>query len=659
MADRQQLANALRMLAIDSVQQANSGHPGMPMGMADIAQVLWQDFLQHNPKDPNWINRDRFLLSNGHGSVLQYGLLHLSGYDLPITELKAFRQLHSKTPGHPENGLTPGVEATTGPLGQGLAMGIGMAFAEKMLAQQFNRDKQAVIDHHTYVFAGDGCLMEGVSHEACSLAGTWKLGKLIVFWDDNQISIDGDTAGWFTTDTPARFKAYDWQVIEAVDGHNPEAIHQAIQQAHSDGSRPTLICCKTSIGYGSPNLVNTSSCHGSPLGEEEIKHVRDNLSWPHPPFHIPDEIYQAWDATTAGQERQQNWRGLFDNYQQQHPELAEELLRRCNQQLPTDFQKKTNEWITELTQTKPIATRKASQQCLNFFGPLLPELLGGSADLTGSNCTNWEQSVSRIGNAIEGNYIHYGVREFGMSAIMNGISLHHGFIPFGGTFLVFMDYARNAIRMSALMKQPVIYVFSHDSIGLGEDGPTHQPIEHINILRSTPNVHTWRPADLLETAAAWDTSLNQTQTPSCLLLSRQNLPALPHSAETRSNLNKGAYVLIGSENDELAIIATGSEVHLAVEAAETLKQQGISARVISMPCHEIFQQQTAEYQQTVLPDNITKRIAIEAGQRNFWYQYVGLNGKIIGIDCFGESAPAEQIYQTMNITSNAIIDAAN
>jgi transketolase len=644
---------------MDAVQKANSGHPGMPLGMADIAQVLWSDFLHHNPANPQWLNRDRFILSNGHGAMLQYALLHLSGYDLSLDDIKNFRQLHSKTPGHPEYSYTPGVETTTGPLGQGLANAVGMAIAEKALAAEFNQVGHSIIDHYTYVFMGDGCLMEGISHEACSLAGTLGLGKLIAFWDDNCISIDGHVEGWFTDDTPKRFESYDWHVIRGVDGHNPEAVKQAIEQARAVTDKPSLICCRTIIGFGAPNKQGTADTHGAPLGDAEIAAARKFLEWDYPPFVIPDEIYQAWDARKKGAQLEQEWQQQFSAYQQAYPKLAAELQRRAAGKLPAEWEAKTSAFIQQ-TQAKAadIATRKASENCLNAYGPLLPELLGGSADLSGSNLTWWSGSKALTKETPNGNYIYYGVREFAMAAIMNGIALHGEFIPYGGTFLTFLDYARNAVRLSALMKQRVVYVFTHDSIGLGEDGPTHQPIEHITIIRVTPGLISWRPCDEAETAVAWKFAIEH-QGPTCLLLSRQALPHQERSTQQVSDIARGAYVLFDcAKTPEVIIIATGSEVSLAMAAAKQLTAEGRRIRVVSMPASNVFDQQSLEYREQVLPNKVKCRLAIEAGATNFWYKYVGINGKIIGIDRFGESAPAKDVFKFLGITTEHVIEAA-
>lgn len=661
MPTRRQLANAIRALSMDAVQKANSGHPGMPMGMADIAEVLWNDFFHHNPSNPDWSNRDRFILSNGHGSMLQYSLLHLTGYELSLDDLKHFRQLHSKTPGHPEYGYTPGVETTTGPLGQGLANAVGMALAERTLAAQFNRPGHDIVDHYTYVFLGDGCLMEGISHEACSLAGTWGLGKLIAFWDDNGISIDGQVSGWFTDDTPKRFAAYHWHVIADVDGHDAESVKQAILQAQAVTDKPSLICCKTTIAYGAPNLAGSCEAHGAALGDKEIAAARVQLNWPYPPFEIPAEIYAAWDARSKGAEWENQWQEKFNAYRQAFPELAAEFSRRVAGTLPTDWMEKSAQIIHTIhTKAENIASRKASQNTLNSFGPLLPELLGGSADLTGSNLTLWSESTPLTKDHLTGNYIYYGVREFGMSAIMNGIARHGGFIPYGGTFLTFVDYARNAVRMAALMKQRVIFVYTHDSIGLGEDGPTHQPIEHLSMLRMTPNMSLWRPSDAVESAVAWQQAIEHSTGPTCLIFSRQALPHEHREEKTLANIARGGYVLVDCEQlPQAIIIATGSEVSLAVAAAKTLSAQGKRIRVVSMPSTDRFAAQDSAYQETVLPKTVTARIAIEAGAKDFWYKYVGLNGKIIGLDCYGESAPAGDLFKAFGFTAENVVSVVN
>ena len=660
MPSRRELANAIRALSMDAVQQAKSGHPGAPMGMADIAQVLWQDFLSHNPANPSWANRDRFVLSNGHGSMLLYSLLHLSGYELPIEELKNFRQLHSKTPGHPEYGYAPGVETTTGPLGQGVSNAVGMALAEKVLAAQFNRDGHNIVDHYTYAFLGDGCLMEGISHETCSLAGTLGLGKLIAFWDDNGISIDGEVEGWFTDDTPARFKSYGWDVIEGVDGHDAEQVKAAIEKAQENSAKPTLICCKTTIGFGSPNKEGTESCHGAPLGDDEIVATREKLGWKHGAFEIPDDIYAQWDGKGKGGEAESAWNDAFAAYEAAYPELAAEFKRRVNGELPVDFSDKADAIIAEL-QANPqnIASRKASQNALNAFGPLLPELLGGSADLAGSNLTIWEGSKGVEANDASGNYVYYGVREFGMSAMMNGITLHGGFKAYGATFLMFMEYARNAVRMAALMKQPAIFVYTHDSIGLGEDGPTHQPVEQVVALRSTPNLDNWRPCDQVESAVSWKSAIERTDGPTTLIFTRQGLAQQERTSQQVADIAKGGYVLIDSDSTpEIILIATGSEVQLAVEAAVALTEQGKAVRVVSMPSTDVFDRQSKDYRESVLPSSVTKRVAVEALSKDSWYKYVGLNGAIIGMDTFGESAPAGDLFKHFGITTDAVIEAA-
>ena len=657
---QRRLANAIRALAMDAVQKANSGHPGAPMGMADIAEVLWRGVLKHNPKNPQWINRDRFVLSNGHGSMLQYALLHLTGYDLSIEDLKQFRQLHSRTPGHPEYGYTVGVETTTGPLGQGLANAVGFALAEKTLAAQFNRDGFNVIDHHTYCFLGDGCLMEGISHEVSSLAGTLKLGKLIAFYDDNGISIDGEVEGWFTDNTAQRFAAYGWQVIGQIDGHDSEAIRAAIIEAHADTTRPTLIICKTVIGCGSPNKQGKEDCHGAPLGAAEIVATREAMGWEYGAFEVPEDIYEAWDCSVKGDVLEKNWQGQFNAYQKAHPELAQELTRRLKGELPASFELQAKAYIQEVaSKGETIASRKASQNALNAFGPLLPELLGGSADLAGSNLTLWK-GCHGIQENPAGNYVFYGVREFGMSAIMNGIALHGGFIPYGATFLIFMEYARNAVRMSALMKQRVIYVFTHDSIGLGEDGPTHQPIEQLASLRGTPNMSVWRPADAVESAVAWLSALQKNNGPSSLVFSRQNLAHLERDALQLDNISRGAYTLVEETGVlEAIIIATGSEVELAVKAQQALTAQGKGVRVVSMPCVDVFMAQDAVYRNKVLPPEVHARVAVEASHADYWYKFVGLDGKVIGMTTFGESAPIKDLYQHFGITVDAVVNAVN
>lgn len=660
MPSRRELANAIRALSMDAVQQAKSGHPGAPMGMADIAQVLWCDFMSHNPANPNWANRDRFVLSNGHGSMLLYSLLHLSGYALPIEELKQFRQLHSKTPGHPEYGYAPGVETTTGPLGQGITNAVGMAIAEKVLAARFNRDNFDVVDHYTYAFMGDGCLMEGISHEACSLAGTLGLNKLVAFWDDNGISIDGEVEGWFSDDTPARFESYGWHVVRGVDGHDPEQIANAIAEAKSQSSKPTLICCKTIIGFGSPNKQGTESCHGAPLGDDEIAATREELQWTAAPFEVPEDIYAEWNTTSKGTKAEQQWDALFADYAKAHPELAAELQRRLAGDLPADFASKADAYIADL-QANPatIATRKASQNALNAYGPLLPELLGGSADLAGSNLTIWSGSKGVEADDASGNYIYYGVREFGMSAMMNGICLHGGFKAYGATFLMFMEYARNAVRMAALMKQPAIFVYTHDSIGLGEDGPTHQPVEQVVSLRATPNLDNWRPCDQVESAVAWKEAILRNDGPSTLIFTRQGLVQQDRDTAQVADIAKGGYILKDSDGQpEIILIATGSEVQLAVEAADKLAAQGKAARVVSMPSTDVFDRQSAEYKESVLPAGVVKRVAVEALAKDTWYKYVGLNGAVIGMDGFGESAPAGELFKFFNITTDAVVEAA-
>ncbi|EGF41846.1 transketolase [Vibrio parahaemolyticus] len=657
--DRKYLANAIRALSMDGVQQANSGHPGAPMGMADIAEVLWRSHLNHNPSNPEWADRDRFVLSNGHGSMLIYSLLHLSGYELSIDDLKNFRQLHSKTPGHPEYGYAPGIETTTGPLGQGITNAVGMAMAEKALAAQFNKEGHDIVDHFTYVFMGDGCLMEGISHEACSLAGTLGLGKLIAFWDDNGISIDGHVEGWFSDDTPKRFEAYGWHVIPAVDGHDADAINAAIEAAKAD-PRPTLICTKTIIGFGSPNKSGSHDCHGAPLGAEEIAATRKELGWEHGPFEIPQEVYAEWSAKETGAAKEAAWNEKFAAYEAAYPELAAEFKRRVNGELPAEWEEKASQIIADL-QANPanIASRKASQNALEAFGALLPEFMGGSADLAPSNLTMWSGSKSLEANDFSGNYIHYGVREFGMTAIMNGIALHGGFVPYGATFLMFMEYARNAMRMAALMKIQNIQVYTHDSIGLGEDGPTHQPVEQMASLRLTPNMNTWRPCDQVESAVAWKLAIERKDAPTALIFSRQNLAQQPRSAEQVADIAKGAYILKDSEGKpELILIATGSEVELAVKAAEQLTAEGKKVRVVSMPSTDAFDKQDAAYREAVLPSDVTARIAIEAGIADFWYKYVGFDGRIIGMTTFGESAPADQLFEMFGFTVENVVNTA-
>jgi len=653
---RRDLANAIRALSMDAVQKANSGHPGAPMGMADIAEVLWNDFLRHNPANPKWMDRDRFVLSNGHGSMLLYSLLHLTGYDLPMEEIKNFRQLHSKTPGHPEYGYAPGVETTTGPLGQGITNAVGMAIAEKVLAGQFNRDGHHVVDHYTYVFLGDGCLMEGISHEACSLAGTLGLSKLIAFYDDNGISIDGHVEGWFTDDTPKRFEAYGWHVVRDIDGHNPEAVKKAIMEARSVNDKPSMICCKTVIGYGAPNLCGSHDCHGAPLGNDEIKATRENLGWSHEPFVIPDEIYAGWDAKRKGAEAEKAWNDKFAAYRQAHPGLAAEFERRMQGQLPKDWAAKAEEFIKSVdAKAETIASRKASQNALNGLGPLLPEFLGGSADLAGSNLTIWKGSKGISNTNSEGNYIYYGVREFGMSAIMNGIALHGGFIPYGATFLMFSEYARNALRMAALMKVPSIFVYTHDSIGLGEDGPTHQAVEQTATLRLIPNMSVWRPCDAVESAVAWKSAIERKTGPSCLIFSRQNLPHQARDAAKIAAIGRGGYVLSEADGGkpEAVIIATGSEVGIAMEAQKLLAAKGRKVRVVSMPSTDTFDAQDAAYRDSVLPKG-AKRVAVEAGVTAVWHKYVGLEGRVVGLDRFGESAPAGALFKHFGFTGENV-----
>ncbi|UYP30112.1 transketolase [Pseudomonas sp. Z8(2022)] len=660
MPSRRERANAIRALSMDAVQKANSGHPGAPMGMADIAEVLWRDYLKHNPQNPNFADRDRFVLSNGHGSMLIYSLLHLTGYDLSIDDLKNFRQLHSKTPGHPEYGYTPGVETTTGPLGQGIANAVGFAIAEKVLGAQFNREGHTIVDHNTYVFLGDGCMMEGISHEVCSLAGTLGLGKLIAFYDDNGISIDGEVEGWFTDDTPARFEAYGWQVIRKVNGHDADEIKMAIETARKTPDQPTLICCKTTIGFGSPNKQGKEECHGAPLGNDEIALTRAQLGWNFGPFEIPAEIYAEWDAREAGAAAEAAWNEKFAAYAAAFPELAAEFKRRIAGELPADFAEKAAAYVREVAEKgETIASRKASQNALNAFGPLLPEFLGGSADLAGSNLTLWKGCKGVSAEDASGNYMFYGVREFGMSAIMNGIALHGGFVPYGATFLIFMEYARNAVRMSALMKQRVLYVFTHDSIGLGEDGPTHQPIEQLASLRGTPNLDTWRPADAVESAVAWKYAIERNDGPSALIFSRQNLPHQQRDAQQLADVARGGYVLKDSAGEpELILIATGSEVTLAMQAAAKLEEKGRQVRVVSMPSTSVFDQQDAAYKQAVLPLQVGARIAIEASHADYWYKYVGLEGRIIGMTSFGESAPAPALFEHFGFTVENIVATA-
>lgn len=655
---RRQLANAIRALSMDAVQKANSGHPGAPMGMADIAEVLWNDYLKHNPANPNWANRDRFVLSNGHASMLLYSLLHLTGYDVSIEDLRQFRQLHSKTPGHPEWGITAGVETTTGPLGQGLANAVGMALAQRTLAQTFNRDGFPIIDNTTYVFAGDGCLMEGISHEACSLAGTLGLDKLIVIWDQNGISIDGPVHTWFGEDTALRFESYGWHVIRHVDGHDAIAIKKALDEARGVKQKPVLICCKTTIGFGAPNKQGKENCHGSPLGDSEITAVRENLTWPYPPFVVPEEINRAWNAREKGQAQEQTWQTLFASYEKQHPHLAAEFKRRFNKQLPAAFNEKIAELLlNEKALEKPVATRKASHIVLDNIGELLPEMLGGSADLTESNLTAWGGSKVITHKNTAGNYIHYGVREFAMAAMMNGMALYGALIPYGGTFLTFLDYMRNAVRLSALMHQRSIFVFTHDSIGLGEDGPTHQPIEHLTMLRATPELHTWRPCDFQETVVAWQAAIARENGPTALVLTRQAVPHQNRTATMLENVSKGAYIIRPAQGTpQVVLLSTGSEVSLCIDAAIAAEKLGIAVQVVSMPCWEVFAQTSKDYQESVLPKHIKARIAVEAGSTLCWHKFVGDEGKIIGIDRFGESAPYTEIYKAFGLTTEHVLE---
>lgn len=663
MTSRTELANAIRALSMDAVQKAKSGHPGAPMGMADIAEVLWNDFLKHNPENPDWADRDRFILSNGHGSMLIYSLLHLTGYDLSIDDLKNFRQMDSKTPGHPEYGYAPGIETTTGPLGQGIANGVGMAVAEKVLAAQFNKPGHEIVDHNTYVFMGDGCMMEGISHEACSLAGTLGLGKLIAFYDDNGISIDGEVEGWFTDDTVQRFQSYGWQVIPKVDGHNPEEIRAAIENAKENPDQPTLICCKTIIGFGSPNKEGKEDCHGAPLGDDEIKLTKERLGWKYGAFEIPEDIYNGWDARISGVEKESSWNDKFAAYTAEFPELAAEYKRRMAGDLPADFSAQADAYIAECQEKgETIASRKASQNTLNAFGPKLPEFLGGSADLAGSNLTLWEGCQGVSAEDASGNYMFYGVREFAMSAMMNGIALHRGFVPYGATFLMFMEYARNAVRMAALMKQRSIFVYTHDSIGLGEDGPTHQPVEQVASLRNTPNMHAWRPCDAVESAVCWKSAIERTDGPSALIFSRQALPHQERSEAQVADIAKGAYILKDSINaktgtPDAILIATGSEVGLAMDSAKALEAKGKNIRVVSMPCAEIFCKQDAAYIESVLPASVSARVAVEALHKDYWYKFVGLNGAIVGMDTFGESAPIADLMKHFGFTVEKVVAA--
>lgn len=656
----QLLANAIRMLSVDAIQKANSGHPGAPMGMADIAEVVWRRHLRHNPKNPQWFNRDRYVQSNGHGSMLIYALLHLTGYDLSMDDIRDFRQLHSRTPGHPEYGYTPGVETTTGPLGQGVANAVGMAIAEKALAAEFNKPGFNIVDHHTWLFLGDGCLMEGISHEACGLAGTLKLGNLIAIWDDNGISIDGHVEGWFAEDTAARFRAYGWHVIEGVDGHDPEAVDAAVREAKSVTDKPCLLCCKTIIGFGSPNKANSHDCHGSALGADEVALVRERLQWPYAPFEIPGEIYAEWDATEKGAQVQQEWDALFADYAKQWPELAAEFTRRMKGDLPAGWAENMQKYVHDL-QSHPaaLATRQVSQKCLNHFADMLPELMGGSADLSPSNLTRHQKSVDFTGENPAGNYISYGVREFGMSAIMNGLALHGGFIPYGGTFLMFMEYARNALRMAALMKIRSVFVYTHDTIGLGEDGPTHQPVEQLASLRLTPNMETWRGCDQVEVAVAWQQAIERKDGPTSLVLTRQPLAQQPRTAAQLAEIARGGYVLSDCDGQpEMILISAGSEIELVVSAAKALTEEGRKVRVVSLPCTERFDNQDAAYKESVLPKAVRKRLAVEASIAGFWERYVGLDGKVIGMTSFGESAPANVLFKHFGFTPENVLAQA-
>ena len=658
MTDRRQLANAIRALSMDAVQKAKSGHPGAPMGMADIAEVLWNDHMQHNPTDPEWSDRDRFVLSNGHGSMLIYSLLHLTGYDLSIDDLKGFRQMHSKTPGHPEYGYAPGVETTTGPLGQGIANGVGMAIAEKVLAAQFNKPNHDIVDHNTYVFMGDGCMMEGISHEACSLAGTLGLGKLIAFYDDNGISIDGEVEGWFTDDTVQRFQSYGWQVIPKVDGHNALEIQQAIETAKANPDQPTLICCKTIIGFGSPNKEGKEDCHGAPLGDDEIALTKARLGWEHGSFEVPADVYSGWDAKQKGQNAQAAWNDKFAVYEAAFPSEAAEYKRRINGDLPEDFSSMMDAYINECQEKgETIASRKASQNTIKKFAPAMPEILGGSADLAGSNLTLWPEAQGVSANDASGNYMFYGVREFGMSAIMNGIALHKGFVSYGATFLMFMEYARNALRMAALMKQQAIHVYTHDSIGLGEDGPTHQPVEQLTSLRTTPNLNAWRPCDSVESAVSWKSAIERKDGPTALIFSRQALPHQERNSDQVANIAKGGYVLKDVANPQAILIATGSEIGLAMDAAKELEAKGTAVRVVSMPCAEEFVKQDSAYIESVLPSAIAARVAVEAAHKDYWYKFVGLNGAVVGMDTFGESAPINDLMKHFGFTTEKVVAA--
>lgn len=656
----QLLANAIRMLSVDAIQKANSGHPGAPMGMADIAEVVWRRHLRHNPKNPQWFNRDRYVQSNGHGSMLIYALLHLTGYDLSMDDIRDFRQLHSRTPGHPEYGYTPGVETTTGPLGQGVANAVGMAIAEKALAAEFNKPGFNIVDHHTWLFLGDGCLMEGISHEACGLAGTLKLGNLIAIWDDNGISIDGHVEGRFAEDTAARFRAYGWHVIEGVDGHDPEEVDAAVREAKSVTDKPSLLCCKTIIGFGSPNKANSHDCHGSALGADEVALVRERLQWTYAPFEIPGEIYAEWDATEKGAQVQQEWDALFADYAKQWPELAAEFTRRMKGDLPAGWVENMQKYVHDL-QSHPaaLATRQVSQKCLNHFADMLPELMGGSADLSPSNLTRHQKSVDFTGENPAGNYISYGVREFGMSAIMNGLALHGGFIPYGGTFLMFMEYARNALRMAALMKIRSVFVYTHDTIGLGEDGPTHQPVEQLASLRLTPNMETWRGCDQVEVAVAWQQAIERKDGPTSLVLTRQPLAQQPRTAAQLAEIARGGYVLSDCDGQpEMILISAGSEIELVVSAAKALTEEGRKVRVVSMPCTERFDNQDAAYKESVLPKAVRKRLAVEASIAGFWERYVGLDGKVIGMTSFGESAPANVLFKHFGFTPENVLAQA-
>ena len=659
MPARRELANAIRALSMDAVQKAKSGHPGMPMGMADIAEVLWNDYLRHNPANPHWADRDRFVVSNGHGSMLLYSLLHLTGYDLPLEELKNFRQLHSKTPGHPEYGYAPGVETTTGPLGQGLANAVGMALGEKALAARYNRPGHEIVDHWTYVFTGDGCLMEGISHEACSLAGTLKLGKLVAFYDDNGISIDGEVQGWFTDDTPARFEAYGWHVIRAVDGHDGDAVRAAIEEARAETERPTLICCRTIIGWGSPNKQGKEESHGAALGDDEVALVRETIGWPHPPFEVPDEIRGGWDARAAGKAREAEWNERLAAYRAAHPDLAAEFERRLAGDLPEGWACHARGLLDAAAEAaESPATRKASHQALSGFAPMLPELIGGSADLTGSNLTRWQDARDITADDASGGYVYFGVREFAMAAMVNGLALHGGFRPFGATFLIFSDYARNAIRMSALMGVPSIFVFTHDSIGLGEDGPTHQSVEQLSSLRLIPNMELWRPCDAVETVAAWQRALERRDGPVAMAYSRQGLPHQERDSVQIEAIARGGYVLVDTDGEpDVVLLATGSEVHLASGAVEPLAQAGIRARVVSMPCTQRFDAQERAYRESVLPTDVP-RVAVEAGSTDWWRRYVGLEGDVVGIDTFGESAPSGVAMQHFGFTVERVVEVA-